>query len=123
MRRALGVNRSYQCLICQTRDLTPTPGGRRNGHKKPRIFLPFHKPVAIESAAPGKMDNIIEVKELQIERKHFYVELRENDRGKFLRITEEAHGRRNCIIVPSTGVDDFTAAIADVLTNNGSAPV
>ena len=41
------------------------------------------------------MDNIIEAKELQIERKHFYVELRENDRGRFLRITEEAHGRRN----------------------------
>ena len=49
------------------------------------------------------MDNIIEARELQIERKHFYVELRENDRGKFLRITEEAHGRRNSIIVPSTG--------------------
>jgi len=71
----------------------------------------------------GKMDNIIEAKELQIERKHFYVELRENDRGKFLRITEEAHGRRNCIIVPSTGVDEFTAAISEVLTNNGSAPL
>ncbi|PYI70912.1 MAG: DNA-binding protein, partial [Verrucomicrobia bacterium] len=55
------------------------------------------------------MDNIIEARELQIERKHFYVELRENDRGRFLRITEEAHGRRNSIIVPSTGVDDFTA--------------
>ncbi len=58
------------------------------------------------------MDNIIEAKELQIERKRFYVELRENERGKFLRITEEAHGRRNSIIVPTTGVDDFTAAIA-----------
>ncbi len=68
------------------------------------------------------MDNIIEAKELQIERKHFYVELRENDRVKLLRITEEAHGRRNSIIVPSTGVDDFTAAISEVLANNGSAP-
>ena len=67
------------------------------------------------------MDNIIEAKELQIERKHFYVELRENERGKFLRIIEEAHGYRNSIIVPSTGVDDFTAAISKVLTN-GSAP-
>jgi len=67
------------------------------------------------------MDNIIEAKELQIERKHFYVELRENDRGRFLRITEEAHGRRNSIIVPST-VDDFTATIAEVLTNNNGAP-
>src|ERR1700693_5652855 len=68
------------------------------------------------------MDNIIEARELQIERKHFYVELRENDRGRFLRITEEAHGRRNSIIVPSTGVDDFTAIIAEVLTNGESAP-
>ena len=77
----------------------------------------FHR---LNSAASEKMDNIIEARELQIERKHFYVELRENDRGKFLRITEEAHGRRNSIIVPSTGVDDFTATIAEVLTNGES---
>ena len=68
------------------------------------------------------MDNIIEAKELQIERKHFHVEFRENDRGKFLRITEEAHGRRNTIIVPSTGVDEFTAAIGEVLAGAESAP-
>jgi len=68
------------------------------------------------------MDNIIEARELQIERKHFYVEFRENERGKFLRITEQAHGRRNTIIVPSTGVDDFTAAIAEVLQGVESAP-
>jgi hypothetical protein len=70
------------------------------------------------------MDNLIEARELQIERKHFYVELRENDRGKFLRITEEAHGRRNTIIVPSTGVAEFTTAIDQVLTpqtDNASA--
>jgi hypothetical protein len=90
--------------------------------KNPRILLPFHKSTAVKSPPPGKMDNIIEAKELQIERKRFYVELRENERGKFLRITEEAHGRRNSIIVPTTGVDDFTAAIAEVLTNNEAAP-
>jgi hypothetical protein len=96
---------------------------RENCQKKLWIFLPFPNPTAVESAASEEMDNIIEAKELQIERKHFYVELRENDRGKFLRITEEAHGRRNSIIVPSTGVDDFTAAISEVLTGNGSAPL
>ena len=62
------------------------------------------------------MDNIIEAKELQIELKRFQVELRENDRGKFLRITEETHGRRNTIIVPTTGVEDLTAAIGAVLS-------
>ena len=70
------------------------------------------------------MDNIIEAKQLQIERKHFHIEFRENERGKFLRITEEAHGRRNTLIVPSTGLDDFTAAISEVLAgaeNNAPA--
>lgn len=65
------------------------------------------------------MDNVIEATQLQIERKIFQVELRENDRGRFLRITEEAHGRRNTIIIPSTGVDQFTAAIGQVLGPHG----
>jgi hypothetical protein len=68
------------------------------------------------------MDNIIEARELQIERKHFYVEFRENERGRFLRITEEAHGRRNTIIVPSTGVDEFTVAIDEVIESAERAP-
>jgi hypothetical protein len=68
------------------------------------------------------MDNLIETRELQIERKHFHVEFRENDRGKFLRITEEAHGRRNTIIVPSTGIDEFTAAIGAVIEGAERAP-
>jgi hypothetical protein len=68
------------------------------------------------------MDSILEAKEVQIERKRFHFEFRENERGKFLRITEEAHGRRNTIIVPSTGLSDFTAAIGDVLGTGGQAP-
>jgi hypothetical protein len=70
--------------------------------------------------AARHMDNVIGSKQLQIERKFFQVELRENDRGKFLRITEEAHGRRNTIIVPSTGVEEFTTAIGDVLAGEGA---
>jgi hypothetical protein len=77
---------------------------------------------ALKLPALQRMDNIIEARELQIERKHFHVEFRENDRGKFLRITEEAHGRRNTIIVPSTGVEDFTAAIGQVLDGAERAP-
>ncbi len=61
------------------------------------------------------MENVIDARHVQIERKVFYFELRENERGQFLRITEEAHGRRNTIIVPSTGLSDFAAAINDAL--------
>lgn len=62
------------------------------------------------------MDHIIATKELQVERKHFYIEFRENERGQFLRITEEAHGRRNTIIIPSTGLDDFLDTLEEVLS-------
>jgi len=70
------------------------------------------------------MDNIIATKELQVERKHFFIEYRENDRGRFLKIIEEAHGRRNTIIIPSTGLDEFTAALHEVLdTADKGTPV
>lgn len=61
------------------------------------------------------MDHIIANKELQVERKHFFVEYHENDRGRFLKIVEEAHGRRNTIIIPSTGLEEFTGAVEEVL--------
>ncbi len=69
----------------------------------------------------GNMDNIIATKELQIERKHFFIEFRENDRGRFLKIIEEAHGRRNTIIIPSTGLDEFVSAMDEVLDTAGKA--
>jgi len=61
------------------------------------------------------MDNIIISRDLQIERKHFFIEFRENDRGQFVRITEEAHGRRNSIIIPSTGLVEFAEKFEDVM--------
>jgi hypothetical protein len=61
------------------------------------------------------MDNIIASRELQVERKHYFIEFRENERGRFLRITEEAHGRRNTVIVPSTGLNEFNSAVDAVI--------
>jgi len=98
------------------------PIPRSENRQKATDFASIPDLQRLNSAPLRKMDNIIEARELQIERKHFYVELRENERGRFLRITEEAHGRRNSIIVPSTGVEDFTATIAEVLTNGETAP-
>jgi hypothetical protein len=67
------------------------------------------------------MDNIIASKDLQVERKHLIIEFCENPRGRFLRITEEAHGRRNTVIVPSTGLADFLSSVAGVLAQAGEA--
>jgi hypothetical protein len=66
------------------------------------------------------MENIIESRDLQVERKHFFIEFRENERGRFLRITEEAHGRRNTVIIPSTGLEEFGILLNEVLAASGS---
>jgi hypothetical protein len=68
------------------------------------------------------MDNVIVTRELQVERKHFYIEFRENERGRFMRITEEAHGRRNTIIIPSTGLDEFMSAAGEVIQSADRVP-
>ena len=68
------------------------------------------------------MDNVIITRELQVERKHFYIEFRENERGRFMRITEEAHGRRNTIIIPSTGLDEFMSAAGEVIQSADRVP-
>jgi hypothetical protein len=65
------------------------------------------------------MDQIIAKQEMQVERKRIIIEVRENTRGSFLRITEEAGGRRNAIIVPSPGLAEFTATIDEVLQQAG----
>lgn len=49
------------------------------------------------------------------ERKLFHLDYRENDRGTFLRITEESNGKRNCVIIPSSGLGDFQDALDDLL--------
>jgi PurA ssDNA and RNA-binding protein len=60
-------------------------------------------------------DSAIASQELQIERKLVTIEFRENALGRFLRISEEAGGRRNTIIIPSTGINDFNAAVDAVV--------
>jgi hypothetical protein len=66
-------------------------------------------------------DNVLESRELQVERKFFRFEVRENDRGRFLRITEENQGRRNTVIVPDSGFADFAKVIAEVLAPHSQA--
>ncbi len=53
------------------------------------------------------MENVLLSEKIQVERKQFFFDLKENPRGRFLRITEDVGGRRDTIIVPSTGLEEF----------------
>lgn len=62
----------------------------------------------------------LESREIQIERKFFTAQIRENERGKFLRLTEEAQGRRNTVIIPSSGFADFANLISEILSTQAA---
>ena len=48
---------------------------------------------------------------INIERKIFFLDLKENQRGRFLKITEDVGGRRDTIMLPATAFKDFAEAL------------
>ena len=59
---------------------------------------------------------------VQIERKTFVFTLKENTRGRFLRITEDVGGRRDTIIIPAPGLEDFKKILDDMVRAAGETP-
>lgn len=71
---------------------------------------------------PSCPDGILKSATIQIERKTFTISLRENPRGRFLRITEDVKGRYDSIIIPSTGLDEFRRAFDQMTKAVGDVP-
>lgn len=46
-----------------------------------------------------------------IDRKLFFIDLKENQRGRYLKITEEVSGRRATIMLPVAALADFIEAL------------
>lgn len=67
------------------------------------------------------MESVLSSEKIQIERKQFFFDLKENPRGCFLKITEDVGGRRDAIIVPSTGLAQFRDAIENAIAATPAA--
>jgi hypothetical protein len=59
---------------------------------------------------------------IQVERKTFIFTLKENPRGRFLRITEDVGGRRDNIIIPAPGLEDFKRVIDEMVSASAEIP-
>ncbi|HEU5396223.1 MAG TPA: RNA-binding protein [Verrucomicrobiae bacterium] len=84
----------------------PSPFGRR----------PYSQP------KPPVQEDTLRSEKIQIERKTFVFTLKENPRGRFLRITEDVGGRRDNIIIPATGLEDFKKIVDEMVKAAGEAP-
>ncbi len=61
------------------------------------------------------MDTILKSEHIAVERKTFILDLRENSRGQFLRITEDANGRRDSIVIPAPGLEEFRRVLDEMI--------
>ncbi len=57
------------------------------------------------------MDKVLESREYRIENKKFFFDLKENVKGRYLRITESSGGR-SAIVVPEAGMASFAEIIS-----------
>jgi hypothetical protein len=71
---------------------------------------------------PPVTEETIKTDKIQIERKTFVISLKENPRGRFLRITEDVGGRRDTIILPATGLADFKRVVDEMVRASDSSP-
>ena len=67
-------------------------------------------------------EETLKTEQIQVERKIFIFTLKENPRGRFLRITEDVGGRRDTIILPATGIVEFKRVIDNMLKSQLDSP-
>lgn len=61
-------------------------------------------------------DYEIATKTVRIENKTIFVDLRQNSRGKYLKISEKTGTKKSSIIIPAGGLDTFFTVLNDVRT-------
>ncbi|MDA1272712.1 MAG: PUR family DNA/RNA-binding protein [Verrucomicrobia bacterium] len=81
-----------------------------------------HRPYSHGTQKPPVVEETLKAGKVQIERKTFVFTLKENPRGRFLRITEDVNGRRDTIIIPATGLEEFKKVFDDMLKTSGEVP-
>jgi len=84
----------------------PSPFGRR----------PYDQP------RPPSNEDTLKSGKIEIERKTFVFTLKENPRGRFLRITEDVGGRRDTIIIPAPGLEDFKKLLDEMVKASNEMP-
>lgn len=85
----------------------PSPYNRQFNRQK------GYTPYAQQPPRQPVQEKVLNSGQMQIERKTIVVVLKENKMGRFVRISEEAGGRRNSVIIPADGLVEFQKLLDD----------
>ena len=64
--------------------------------------------------------DLLHTEKILADRKVFFLDLKENARGKVVKITEDVSGNRDTIMVPAEILGDFIAALQDIEATSDS---
>lgn len=95
----------------------PSPFGNRPYNDRAHGDRPFAGP-----SKPPVNEDTLKTAKIQIERKTFVLSLKENPRGRFLRITEDVGGRRDTVIIPAPGLEDFRNLLDEMVKASAETP-
>jgi hypothetical protein len=100
----------------------PSPYGNSNRGYGQSHTHSGHSGHSGQSHKPAVVEDTLRSDKVQIERKTFLFTLKENPRGRFLRITEDVNGRRDTIIIPATGLEEFRKILDDMVKSSAETP-
>lgn len=75
-----------------------------------------------EDRGEQRSDYPIHTEKVFADRKIFFLDLKENDRGRFVKITEDVRGRRDTIMLPTEVLDDFIQALQAIAEADDEHP-
>jgi hypothetical protein len=75
------------------------------------MFEDQSSPREPHAAAGGFTFEPIATEKIEHERKKFFIDLKENARGRVLSIVEDTNGRRNRIMLPAGAAREFVEAL------------
>lgn len=63
-------------------------------------------------------NRILDTNKLHIENKTLFIDLKENESGRFLQIAELSNARRSMVIIPERGIDTFLETVRRMVKSN-----
>src|ERR1700733_3210817 len=91
---------------------------RPSSDNRPSYRPPYQPQYGQERPAYQAFETLAEGK-LVLEYKTFLFSLRENQRGRVLRISEVANGRFNTIMIPASGLEDVRQILDEMVKAGG----
>ncbi len=76
---------------------------------------PYDQRPSFSEGFAAKSGRTLATERIEVEHKIFFLDLQENHRGRFFRITEDAGGRRATILVSLEDIGAFTESLKRII--------